>query len=248
MKNLLIYINPSKKFQGENEILIKIQIDNSLDLGWNSKDIVLVTNFGYEYRGIKSIVISDDNYCYFDRISTKTYSIPAVFEKGIVGDDLYWLHDLDAFQLEVITEEELELGGVDLALCDRGFSYKWAGGTYFLRKGARDIFEKLKKKMDEDKDTDENTLLKLLGYEIPEGRYKKLNITYGFTMMEGYSPKHKVYHLATKPIKVIHFHPLEVRHHVHVNRLDLFMHGKNEMGVVLMTDRIIKIFNKHGIK
>jgi hypothetical protein len=68
MKNLLIYINPAKSFineawKDENDILAKIQIDNSLEMGCKKEDIILVTNFEYEYRGVKSIVVSDDLYC-----------------------------------------------------------------------------------------------------------------------------------------------------------------------------------------
>ena len=50
MKQLLIYIGPTDKFDDEHEVLTKIQIDNSLDLGWKKEDILLVTNFPYEYN------------------------------------------------------------------------------------------------------------------------------------------------------------------------------------------------------
>jgi hypothetical protein len=54
MKNLLIHINPvSKIFSPEHEDLTRIQIDNSLELRWKKEEILLVTNFPYEYRGIK---------------------------------------------------------------------------------------------------------------------------------------------------------------------------------------------------
>lgn len=54
MKNLLIYIHPDRKFVGESfssetDVLPKIQIENSLKLGWKKEDILLVTNFPYEY-------------------------------------------------------------------------------------------------------------------------------------------------------------------------------------------------------
>ena len=53
MKNLLDYISPDKdltktKLDGEADLLAKVQIDNSLSLGWKRKDILLVTNFDYE--------------------------------------------------------------------------------------------------------------------------------------------------------------------------------------------------------
>ena len=66
MKNLLIYINPAKDFVDSKDRtnikeLAKIQIDNSLDLGWAVEDIVFVTNFPYEYGGVKALVIDDDS-------------------------------------------------------------------------------------------------------------------------------------------------------------------------------------------
>ena len=60
MKCLLIYISPSNGFDKEHEELTKIQIDNSLDLGWKPGEIILVTNFPWEYRGIKATVLSGD--------------------------------------------------------------------------------------------------------------------------------------------------------------------------------------------
>lgn len=47
MKNLLIYVNPRKDWDDETRKLIKLQVDNSLDLGWSSRDIILATNFPY---------------------------------------------------------------------------------------------------------------------------------------------------------------------------------------------------------
>lgn len=52
MKNLLIYTNADKEFSEENKTLVKIHIDNSLELGWDRKDILLYTNFPYEYNGV----------------------------------------------------------------------------------------------------------------------------------------------------------------------------------------------------
>ncbi len=39
MKNLLIYVNP-QGFDLESEKLAKIQIENSLEIGWKPNDII----------------------------------------------------------------------------------------------------------------------------------------------------------------------------------------------------------------
>src|SRR5947207_2889604 len=110
MKNLLIYINSiDKKLSSEHEVLTKIQVDNRLELVWTLKDILLVTNFDYEYRGVKSIIV--DDYAVFDQNrSTKIPAINQLFRDGIIEDgEIYWFHDHDAFQLvpfEVSLEKE----------------------------------------------------------------------------------------------------------------------------------------------
>jgi len=40
MKNLMIYVNPHHEFDEERKVLAKIQIENSLRLGWKSGDIL----------------------------------------------------------------------------------------------------------------------------------------------------------------------------------------------------------------
>ena len=37
---------------------IRAQIDNSIRLGWNPKDCILVTNFAFSYRGVTAIPIT----------------------------------------------------------------------------------------------------------------------------------------------------------------------------------------------
>ena len=112
MKNFLVYLNPSKQFNKENDELTKIQIDNSLDLGWKIEDILLVTNFDYEYRGVKALVVGDD--CYYSKNnfyrSSKIPVINQLFKDGIINEgEIYWFRDNDAFQLEPLTEEKIKL-------------------------------------------------------------------------------------------------------------------------------------------
>ncbi len=63
MKNLMLFVHPSKDFLEEQKTSIKIEIDNNLSLGWKREDIILATNFPYEYNGVKSLLVSSDNYC-----------------------------------------------------------------------------------------------------------------------------------------------------------------------------------------
>ena len=67
MNNLLIYISPTGSFDNDRPDLasndagqlVKVQIENSLALGWKPEDIMLITNFDYLYGDIKAIVLKD---------------------------------------------------------------------------------------------------------------------------------------------------------------------------------------------
>jgi hypothetical protein len=270
MKNILIYINPSKDFTAEGKANIKIQIDNSYDLGWKKDDIMLFTNFPYHYNGIKSLVIADNNYCEVAPQSTKTKTIVNLIKDGILGDNaLNWVHDLDAFQLEKITEGEIEMGDFDMALTDYGRMPKWTTGSIFFKTTAFDIFKEVHDLIYNQKTDEENALMALttnnlrwamtlgslvhLHSPIPtklkitesiNQRVKKINVTYNFTHMNIRS----CYKLAVKPLRVVHFHPIDESVNGKPNMIDFFVRGKNKINTQLLPERMTKIFNNHGIK
>src|SRR5258708_24277225 len=123
MKNLLIYTGPSKKFSDEDAILAKIQIDNSLALGWKKEDIMLVTDFAFAYNGIQSMIIPDGIYYDFDVNSNKIPVVVYLIKNNIISEkELYWCHDFDAYELNKITEEELQLTNFYLGLSH--YTYK----------------------------------------------------------------------------------------------------------------------------
>lgn len=251
MKNLLIYINPTKTFFGlpgyanrfrDCSTLVKIQIDNSLDLGWKKEDILLVTNFDYEYNGVKTLKIDDSTFCSFRPLSTKTVTVSHLLEKGFFDkEDIYWVHDFDAYQNSIIKESDINLDKFDVGFTDYGWSSKWSLGSYFFKPSAKEIFKLIRDAIYEFQTEDERALSHLTknGIENITERIKRLNITYNFGMRQiAFN-----YKLAKKPIKVLHFHP-----HYSDTSLACFMYGKNEINKPLMSKRLIKIFQKHGIK
>lgn len=262
MKNLLIYINPRKDFGEEEKVTVKIQIDNCLDLGWKREDIMLVTNFPYEYNGVRSLVVGDAYYCAFEPLSTKVYALPKLFERGLFKEgEIYWVHDLDAFQNEVITASEVESVMGEMGLTDRGRTPKWNMGSIFFKSSSRDIFNWIRDIVCTYKIDEESAAWILTGHDnvfedaephlvkgytennIPgikniNERIKKINISYNFRMWNVRS----CYAMAVQPIRVVHFHPLGEQ------ELDFFMYGKNKINTILMPERLIKIFNQHGIK
>jgi hypothetical protein len=249
MKNLLIYTSPQQKFSEEVETLAKIQIENSLELGWEIEDMVLVTNFSYEYMGVKAHVISRKIFYNLDMVSDKMLVILLLLRNKFFDDrELYWYHDFDAYQLNKFTEEELGLDGKDMGLTSYGYKPEWNCGGFFFRTSAEDIFRLLVDKMLQRTKrgrADEQELRKLTSSgAIDNNRYKKMNVTYNFTqkcIMSNYKR-------ADKPLRVLHFHPDHYDETLYDTTLNMFMYGSNRLHMPLMDERLIKIFNKYEIK
>lgn len=241
MKNLLVFITPEKKFSGKYIIEAKVQIDNSFSLGWKKEDIIFVTNFPYKYNGVKAIVAGDEHYCAVRPRSIKTAIIPFLIDEGIIEKGkLYWNHDFDAYQNARFSEAELGLDNFDAGLTDYGWKERWCMGSFFVRDTSKDIFALAKPIIYKDIE-DETAMVQLTTEdESINKRCKRLNITYNFGMRNVESN----YKIAKKPIRVVHFHPYDRR----MNTLDIFMYGKNGLNKPLIIDRLIKIFNSHGVK
>ena len=261
MKNLMIYVSPHKGFingswENESAVLVKVQIDNSLALGWKKEDIILATNFPYEYNGVKSIEVNDNNYCTFsDATPSKINAICEMFDRGMIEDDLYWFHDFDAYQLD---ELNIDIPKNILALtrygvCDptKGLNGRWSTGSLFFGKDTKDVFGWIREAVYKYQANEEVALLALTRHNKHGilDRVKELNITYNFAtrrrnIIAGYE-------IADKPIKVIHFHPYDKRavYYLHrgKNNVEVCLHGMNPMGKVLVSPTLLEVFNNHGI-
>jgi hypothetical protein len=248
MKNLLIYVNPDG-FDLESEKLAKIQIENSLDLGWKIEDILFITNFSFEFMGVKTFV-TEEGYCNFKPEASKITTINYLFGKGFFKEKkLYWSHDLDAYQLEPITEKELGLEEVDLGLTDYGRKPNWQMGSFFFKKNTQDLFEEIVARigpgLDENRrEKHDETIIQYMtdtNIKNINTRIKRLNNRYNFGMRK----IDICYEKAIKPIKVLHFHPYHTRNNG-LDTLGIAIRGKNSLKKPLMNERLIKIFNKYG--
>jgi hypothetical protein len=222
MKCLLIYISPSTGFDKEHEELTKIQIDNSLDMGW--KDIILATNFDWEYRGVKSLNLKGDFNAIDGNRSSKVPVINRLFDMGVIKDgDTFWFHDHDAFQLEPM--KELKLYPLVAAFTIDQKSKGWNAGSFFFTRGAADMFQKIYDTMLE-RNTNEQDALTYLWKQKVFDNYTIMNDTWnlGIYYYEDYD----------KPLMVAHFHPHKKKH------MDLFRN--------LIPEKLMKIFNNYGIK
>ena len=244
MKHLFVWYSPTCDVPEETQKLFDLQVDNSLELGWKPEDILPITNKPYEYRGVKSLVVDNSAYCDFRPGSTKTTTVAWMLEQGLVNPgEIYWAHDPDCFQVNVITEEELGMENADVAFTTYGWSPKWCMGSFFFKDTAKDIFKWIRDTIYEIHNEDERALVKLTkeNFNNINSRIKPLNITYQIGMRNIESN----YEKADKPIRAVHFRPY---YNGKRELLEKFMYGKNRLGFPIMTERLINLFHKYGIK
>lgn len=264
MKNLMAFVSPDRNFRNgdwgnEAEALARIQIDNSLELGWRREDLILATNFDWRYNGIDSVVVGDDMICPHSVTAGKVNVILELFDRGIIDEGLYWFHDLDAFQLEGISYDEVVrvLAGQDLGLTDYGKSsinegrdLRWSTGTLFFKKPALDIFQLWRNEVYKYKANEEIALLEMLKkgrYRRIKERIQKVNITYNLATRRRLVAE--AWAMADKPLKVLHFHPFDKRPLDNgEDNMAYCVYGRNPMGHPLIPKRLARIFKDHGIE
>jgi hypothetical protein len=252
MKNLLVFINPLKTFEGadyykEIHILAKLQIDNSLAFGWKREDIMMVTNFPYEYNGVQAIVVPDETFDATKNTVSKINGILALFDMGLITDELFWFHDFDAFQNAPLGE--VTLGDKVLALTNTTVDdSRLSTGVLFFSQSARDLFTQLQQKCQENL-VNEEVGLRLLLADQPQlqDQLLLLNISHNFAIRK--RPVADQYQQAEKPIKVLHFHPTDKRlcdSEPTKNSLEV-VYGHNSLGESLLGGELEASFCKYGL-
>jgi hypothetical protein len=147
MQNVFIWIdgnkgyNRSQKWKHSDEKdkiynYLKIQIENSLDMGWEKENIIPITNFEFEHMGIKTNVA--ENFCSWSSFVNKLVVVQEMIEKGILHDNI-WMHDCDCYQLMPFDfPEECKDWGYTKHDPKRS---KNQGGSAFFRKEGYDIIK-----------------------------------------------------------------------------------------------------------
>jgi len=236
MKQLMTYISPDRDFNDEHKMLAKIQIDNSLSLGWKKEDILIVTNFPYKYKGVESIVIGDENYCEFHYPASKIYAIVHLFKEGLIKQGMYWYHDFDCYQLVPFTDGEPKLETADMGLTNYSRMPRLCSASIFFKETAGDIFDRVKGEVERTRKDEEMGIARLINTDDSlKERVRLLNITWAFHKFNLLS----CWRLADKPIRVAHFHPTP-------DKYDFYVRGNNKLGMPLIPERLIGIFNRHG--
>ena len=230
MKNFMVAnVNKSKRYNLDSlELLIKAQIDNSLELGWDPDDIILLANFDYEFKGVKSLVTDLNKICL---TGSKIFGMKYMFDNGLIGDEIVWAHDLDAWQN--VTFECPEIKDVGITCYSTS---KFNGGSIFWNKGARDIIDEIVRIISEDKENkEEPTLNKVLKSKKFKDRVTIVNRTYNVGC-SGYVVR---WTDSIKPLRVCHFHPY--------NNIAWETHAldRNGLDVKGITDRLESLLRRY---
>jgi len=197
MKNFMI-ANQSKhkRYTFDSiDVLLKAQIENSLALGWERRDIILLANIDYEFMGVKSVNISLNKKCL---TGSKMFGMKYLFDHNMVND-VIWAHDLDSWQNVPFSCPDFKEVGIACYSTS-----KYNGGSIFWRKSAKDIVYKIVETIEQDKENkEEPTLNKILKSKGYRDRVTNVNNTFNV----GCSGYVKRWDRSVKPIRVCHFHP-----------------------------------------
>ena len=235
MKQVMAYLSPDHRFNGEHEMLARIQIDNSLSLGWSRDDLLMVTNFAYEHDGVQAMLVGDENYCERCWPATKVYVLDYLFRAGLITEGLWWYHDFDCYQLHPFDEDPLA-PVADIGMTNYGRVPRLCSASVFFKPTAADIFAALRAEVDRSRLNEEECMARLLATR-PDiaARFELLNVTYAMNRAN-IRPN---YAAATKPLKAAHFH-------LSPDKWRQFVLGQTVLGFPLVPDRLRAIFEANN--
>lgn len=240
MKNVVIFQDfISEKTYGhqwqKDELYnyFKAQVDNSIDLGWDPKDICIVTNLDFEYRNVT--IIKTKLLCTYNKYFNKQWGIYELLKENLI-DDNFWIHDFDDWQLTKFNGFP-QFDGL-VGACKYLFENpipQWNTGSIFVKKTALPIFEYIYETMETNKHLpninqygDEN-IFNICVYEHFQSIVSEIDYTYNVGCT-GFKDR---YDKATKPISVGAFKP----------------NDKRDVGIFRdnVSERLIQIFKKYNL-
>jgi len=228
MKNLMVAnLRERGRYSFENvDRLLKAQIENSVEVGWEEEDIILVANFDYEYMGVKTQKTDLNKHCF---TGSKMFAVKWVFENLNI-DDIVWARDLDIWQN--ISFDPPEFKDVGLTTYS---SSRLNGGCVFWKPSAKDMIDHIVLEINNGSNKEEPVINKLFNTPEYKPRVTVLNNTYNVGC-SGYYPR---YLWAEKPIRAAHMNP--------TNRIAWETHRLNRdgMGAISISPRLENILRKY---
>ena len=198
MKNLLVANFRPRSRASEHELAatVEAQIENSLALGWSPGDIILVSNRDLQ-AGVTFIHAPLNDFCL---TGSKMFAAAHLLAGGVIGGaELWWAHDLDAWQNYAFDAPQLnDIGAAEYS------TPRFNGGSIFLRESSADLVHaitaRIRRTAAEREEPSINAILR-----APEHRARvtTLNSTYNLGC-SGYAVRFQRSH---QPVLVSHFHP-----------------------------------------
>lgn len=226
MKNFMVANLSNSKRYGIEQIvtLLKAQIENSIELGWETSDIIILTNFEYDFMGVKTKKVELNKKCL---TGSKIFGMKYLFDNDMIGDEIIWAHDLDAWQNVWFDVPVIKDAGITCYS-----NNKFNGGSIFWTKNAKDIVEKVVNEIESNEERkEEPTINKVLKSREYRGRVAIVNRSFNV----GCSGYVKRWMDSIKPLRVCHFHPC--------NKIAWETHAldRNGLDTKGITDRLEKL-------
>lgn len=286
MQNIFLWIKNDKnsgykfRYSETPELInsyLKLQVENSLMLGWDKEDIIVITNFPFEYMDIKTNMVND--ICRWSAFANKMVVVNELICSNVINDN-FWLHDCDAYQLVPFVFPE-ECNDVNFVRHAPGRD-KPQGGSVFYRKEAYDIISVLSKAIQLFKPTKEESFFpyfyhksyktlivekyNLVICELEKNTYEKnkdsleLYIKFRDFAIKYFGEFENRFHWLNWTYNLFRQRqfdrkypyaekPIKVVHFHPEDKscLDRFYHGINSYNVKIVTPELKELFIKHGL-
>lgn len=193
MKNILVVNYPENPQKHANlELMLRAQLLNSERLGWFSSDVIVITNKHHGLKWGEEVNCDLNNTCL---TGSKVFGLQFLLDRTNL-DEVFWLHDLDAWQNVAFEAPEFK---------DAGFATysrpRINGGSQFWKRSGKDILDEICRRIVKSSATKEEPTIQ--GICRNNERVTILNNSFNV----GCSGFVERFERAEKPIKVCHLHP-----------------------------------------
>lgn len=178
------------------------QIDISLHLGYLPQDIILGTNFNFEYRKVKSHILTD--ICEWSGFHNFWYGAIELMERGVLDED-FWLHDHDSWPNRYFNFPDFQ---GEIAGCEYQGTTEWNCASIYCKSSSLETLNYIKDALIMNKNfnmsSDEVMIAILRKNPNPiQNRLTSINTRYNVGVTHG----EKRLKSAEKPINVLSFNP-----------------------------------------
>ena len=187
----------SKRYSYDKiSVLLKAQIENSLEIGWKPENIIILSNINFEFMDVKTLIAPMTDFCL---TGSKMFALHWFFNKYHPQETL-WSKDLDCWQSVWFDEPEIkgDVGGAQYS------NPKFNGGSIFWKPSSKSIIEEVVKQLTQNSEVSEEPMLNMIFKSDQfKDRITILNHTFNVGC-SGFEPR---FEKSIKPIHVCHFHP-----------------------------------------